>query len=216
MTETPAQNLIFVADPMCSWCWGFSPVMRQLRDEFGGKLGISVLVGGLRPGTTEPMDEAMSSSIRHHWKEVHEKTGQPFDFSFFERDGFIYDTEPSCRAVVTVRGLNPGATLDYLEDLHRANYAKNRDITDASVLADIAAGRGVDADDFAENFASDQMRAATKQDFHAARSLGITGFPSIVARRRIDGEEDQYAFLTLGYRPYEALQPLLAEWTATG
>lgn len=212
MTETPAQNLIFVADPMCSWCWGFAPVMRQLRQDFGDRLGINVLVGGLRPGTVEAMDETMKGYIRHHWEEVHEKTGQPFDFGFFERQGFVYDTEPPCRAVVTVRGLSPDATLDYLEDLHRANYAENRDITDPAVLADIAAGHGIDVDAFAERFSSDQARGATQQDFQAAQSMGVTGFPTIIARQRIDGEEDQYGFLTLGYRSYEALKPLLEEW----
>ncbi|MDH5427723.1 MAG: DsbA family protein, partial [Nitrospirota bacterium] len=24
-------TLIYVADPMCSWCWGFSPVLEEIR-----------------------------------------------------------------------------------------------------------------------------------------------------------------------------------------
>ncbi|MHA1598643.1 MAG: DsbA family protein [Alphaproteobacteria bacterium] len=213
MTDSPSQSLILVADPMCSWCWGFAPVMRNIRDDFSGRLGIEVLMGGLRPGTTEAMDDTMKEYIRHHWEQVFEKTGQPFDFDFFKRDGFVYDTEIPCRAVVTMRQLNPDAVLDYLEHLHRANYAENRDITDAAVLADIAGKYGIEADAFSAFFASDEARAMTTKDFHQARDLGVTGFPSIVARQHMDDSDDQYAFLTMGYRGYQAIKPLLSEWS---
>ena len=31
-------HFIYFADPMCSWCYGFSPVMRQLRGRYGDVL----------------------------------------------------------------------------------------------------------------------------------------------------------------------------------
>jgi putative protein-disulfide isomerase len=214
MADKPTQTLILVADPMCSWCWGFAPIMRQLRDDFSDRLGIEVLVGGLRPGTVETMDKTMKEYIRHHWEQVHDKTGQPFDFDFFEREGFVYDTEPACRAVVTMREMKPEAALDFLEDLHQANYAENRDVTDSKALAELATKYGVDAADFTRQLESDEARAATQKDFHEARTLGVTGFPTIIARQSNPGEDDQYAFLTLGYRDYESIKPSLSEWTA--
>jgi len=96
-------HLIYFADPMCSWCWGFAPVIEAIRQRFGDALPIRLMMGGLRPGTTKPLDEAGKRTIREHWEHVHEATGQPFDFRFFEREGFIYDTEPASRAVVVVR-----------------------------------------------------------------------------------------------------------------
>ena len=57
----PAMNertLWYVADPMCSWCWGFSPVIEAIQREYGGRLEVEVLLGGLRPGTKDPMPPA--------------------------------------------------------------------------------------------------------------------------------------------------------------
>ena len=90
----PGLHLIYFADPMCSWCWGFSPVIEAVRERFGPSLPIRLMLGGLRPGTTEPMTEGSKREICEHWEHVHEASGQPFDWSFFDREGFIYDTEP--------------------------------------------------------------------------------------------------------------------------
>jgi len=100
-------HLIYFADPMCSWCWGFAPVIDAIRERFGRDLPIRLIMGGLRPGTTKPMTEAAKRTTREHWEHVHEASGQPFDFTFFEREGFVYDTEPAAKAVVVV-GSVPG------------------------------------------------------------------------------------------------------------
>ncbi len=214
MPDTPPRKeLIFVADPMCSWCWGFAPAMAAIRRDYGDVVDISMVVGGLRPGTVEPMTDPMKGEIRHHWEHVNEASGQPFDFNFFERDGFIYDTEPGCRAAVSVRGIKPEAALDFVETLHRSFYAENKDIKDINVLMALATDAGVDADHFRKVFESEEARSETANDFAYARSLGVTGFPTIVARDQSDDGEGQYAYLTVGYRPYDALEPLLKEWT---
>ncbi len=209
----PGKQLIFVADPMCSWCWGFAPAIGAIRRDFGDVVDISLVLGGLRPGTTDPMNEAIKGEIRDHWEHVKQASGQPFDYDFFGRDAFIYDTEPPCRAAVSVRESAPGAALDFLETLHRSFYAENRDITDTGVLADLAVDAGVDRAWFLEYFASDTARANTRNDFNYARSLGVSGFPTIIARDGGADDDGQYAYLTVGYRPYEALVPLLREWT---
>ena len=138
------RHLLYVADPMCSWCYGFAPVIEGLADHFGDRLPINLLMGGLRAGNTKPMADADKRAIAGHWRSVAERTGQPFDFGLFERTGWIYDTEPACRAVVTMRLLNPRITLAYKSRVQTAFYAENRDTTRGAVLADIAAEAGVE------------------------------------------------------------------------
>src|SRR5437763_586988 len=53
----PAPHLIYFSDPMCSWCYGFSPVLEDIRRTFGRALPIRVVMGGLRPGTEQPVTE---------------------------------------------------------------------------------------------------------------------------------------------------------------
>ncbi|MEK9724235.1 MAG: hypothetical protein VW405_12255, partial [Rhodospirillaceae bacterium] len=111
----PPRHLLYFADPMCSWCWGFSPSVDAIRTELSDSLPIRPVMGGLRPGNTEPMNEVAKLEVRRHWEHVLEASGQPFDFDFFDRDGFVYDTEPACRAVVTVRRLAAAKALDMLK-----------------------------------------------------------------------------------------------------
>jgi putative protein-disulfide isomerase len=218
MTETSlSKELIFVADPMCSWCWGFAPAISAIRNKYADRLTIQLVVGGLRAGNDKVMGDEAKGYIRHHWEEVNKATGQPFDFTFFDRDDFTYDTEPACRACVTVRGLKSDAALNYMELLHKSFYANNQDITGTSVLASLAKSLGVDAAQFAKVFASDEARVATHDDFQVARNLGVTGFPTIVAvdKAADANAENQYGYLNVGYRPFEVLEPLLEQWLAT-
>ena len=43
--------LIYIGDPMCSWCWGSSDVVKEARASALEKgIQFSAIVGGLRPG----------------------------------------------------------------------------------------------------------------------------------------------------------------------
>jgi putative protein-disulfide isomerase len=202
-------NLIYIADPMCSWCWGFSPVIDAIRARFGPALPIRLVMGGLRPGTTKPMHEDAKRTTREHWEHVCEASGQPFDFGFFEREDFVYDTEPPARAVVVARRSGMDLALGLLKDLHHAFYAENRDVTDEAVLADIAAARGLERAAFVEGLRSDGTRDETWQDFAISQQAGIRGFPSLLAGT---GEGAEYSIVTLGYQPAERILPPLERW----
>lgn len=203
----PGKHLLFFADPMCSWCWGFAPQFDKVHAAIKGRAQLHVIMGGLRPGTEKAWDREMRDYIRHHWQDVEAKTGQPFDYARFKNDNFIYDTEPGCRAVASARMLDPDTASGMLEALHRGFYAEGLDVTDANVLADIAAAQGLDRARFLALFSSAEARAEVTFDFNRTRAFGVTGFPAIVC-----ADDGQYAFLTLGYRPFNAMAPLLEEW----
>ena len=204
---TAGKRIVYVADPMCSWCWGFQPVIAAIEESFGAAAPVRLVVGGLRAGETRAMDATSKATIRHHWEQVREATGQPFAFDFFERDGFVYDTEPACRAAVAVRNLQPASTLAYFAAVQRAFYAEGRDVTRGDTLAAIAAAGGVEAGAFESVFAAPEIAEATRADFQLAQALGVTGFPAVVLK-----DDGGHAFLTLGYQPFEALKPYLELW----
>lgn len=178
-----APILWYFADPMCSWCWGFSPVIEALRDEYRKRMKIALVLGGLRPGETAPMTAAGRKDILHHWHQVHARTGQPFRFDNALPQGFVYDTEPASRAVVTVGGLDPALTFPLFKAIQSAFYSEGRDVTQPGVLADLAAGLGVDAAAFLSAFDSDAARAKTQAHFRQARQAGVTGFPALIVQQ---------------------------------
>jgi putative protein-disulfide isomerase len=208
MDET---HLIYFSDPMCSWCWGFSPTIRAVRERYGDILPIRLIMGGLRPGTSEPMTEQGKAAIRPYWANVTEATGQPFDYAFFDREGFIYDTDPAARGVVVARHSGQTAALDFLARAQRAFYAQNRDVTDAEVLADLAAELGLDRDEFLAAHASKEAKDETWSDYAISHRAGVTGFPTLIGGPDASGV---YGVVAQGYQPPEVVIGIIDRWLA--
>lgn len=199
----PSPILWYFADPMCSWCWGFSPSIATLRDAYRERLRIALVLGGLRHETT-PMSAAQRDEILHHWHAVHARTGQPFRFDGALPDGFIYDTEPACRAVATVGGLDPALTFPLFQAIQSAFYAEGRDVTQANELAALAADLGVDATTFRTAFTSDEARARVQAHFRQTRLAGVRGFPTLILQ-----QDAQLTPIASGCQPLDTVRAAL-------
>jgi putative protein-disulfide isomerase len=211
--EPPAdRHFLYFADPMCSWCYGFAPVVGALARHFEGRLPVKIVMGGLRAGETRLMREKDFEYIRGAWKSVHEASGQPFDDAFFEREAFTYDTEPACRAVVTMRRLAPDKALDFKAAVSSAFYAHNRDVTDDEVLADVASEAGMDRSGFLAELQSEAASEETRADFMFAKRSGVEGFPLLAAGTEATG----YALVTHGFRPIDGLVEAVEDWLSKG
>jgi putative protein-disulfide isomerase len=179
-------NLIYVADPLCSWCYGFVRPMDALLADPGAAapLQLALVMGGLRPYTTEPMSTQRADEVFGHWHHVAEASGQAFaqaPDTALHRPGFVYDTEPASRATITVRSLWPKHVWRYFKSVQTAFYAEALDVTRSGVLTDLAVRLQLPADRFAEALDSAAMREATRQDFAQAQTWGIRAFPALVA-----------------------------------
>ncbi|MEL6287649.1 MAG: DsbA family protein [Pseudomonadota bacterium] len=206
-SDASTHHLVYVGDPMCSWCWGFAPVLTRLLETFGARLLTHVVVGGLRAFNTRAMDAEQKSTIRGHWEHVAERTGQPFDYAFFERDGFVYDTEPACRAVVTARLIDPRLTFAMMHAVHRAFYVEGADTRSASALRAASEQVGIDGAAFDATFGAEATKAQTMADFQTAQQAGITGFPTLL----LGDNAGEFHVLSAGYQAYEPLAERLAE-----
>ncbi len=60
------KELIFVLDPMCSWCWGFAPVIEQLRETQADNYNFSLVMGGLRTKGDIVWDESSKGYLKGH------------------------------------------------------------------------------------------------------------------------------------------------------
>lgn len=205
-------RLLYVMDPMCSWCWGFAPVAQALITQAQAQgIKTHLVVGGLRTGSGAALDPAKRAYILEHWQSVAETTGQPFNLDDPLPEGFVYDTEPACRAVATVRALDADSAWPMARRIQQAFYAEGRDVTRAEVLVELAETVGVPRIEFAGQFDTQPLHLATAQDFAWVQDLGIAGFPTLLAER--DG---QLALLTNGYQPLEPLAALLGRWLERG
>ena len=201
------RTLLYVMDPMCSWCWGFSPVMQEVVNHYGDRIAIQLLVGGLRPGNTERFDEHKRNYILGHWHAVHERTGQPFNFSFQMGSDFVYNTEPASRAIVVVKRLAPGHEIPFCQRVQEAFYVHNANVTQEAVLADLALDQGIDRSQFLDSFRSRDLMKEVWEEFDYSRQLGVTGFPALLAQH-----EGKTRTLSHGYQTFKRLSPTIENW----
>ena len=198
-------QLLYFADPLCSWCYGFGPELSKLLARHPDAR-LDLVMGGLRPFNTQTMSTEFKEMLRGHWRHVSTASGLPFSVSVLDREGFIYDTEPACRAVVAARNIDSSRAYAYMKAVQSAFYRDGRDPTSGDTLADIAAEQGYERDTFRMLFDAELTREETKGDFSTTQSLGISGFPTLGV-----AHASQLYLVTSGYVTDDVLEYRLAE-----
>ncbi|RZT11035.1 putative protein-disulfide isomerase [Duganella sp. CF402] len=175
-------KLLYVGDPMCSWCYGFGKEMTELM-AMHPALELEIIVGGVRAGATDVLDRAGKEFRLGHWARVEAQSGLPFNReALMARENFVYDTEPVCRAVVAARKLAPQADLlAVFRALQQAFYVDGLDTTNGRVLAGVVAAQlQLAAEDVLRVWQDSDTILQTKADFVRARALGVRSFPALL------------------------------------
>jgi putative protein-disulfide isomerase len=184
-------HLLYIADPMCSWCYGFGPELRAFLKTLP-EARLDIVLGGLRAYNTQAMDQDVCTMILGHWQKVAQVSGLPFAQESLLKPGFVYDTEPACRAVVAARTLAedmpPTLILDVFTAIQDAFYAKSIDVTQVNELAKVAVGamndfdgtESFDVESFLETLTSPMTINETRQDFEQIQRWGVRGYPVLL------------------------------------
>lgn len=186
-------KLIYVGDPMCSWCYGIAPELMDLKTKMDKSIDLQLVMGGLRPYNTETMRD-LGDFLSHHWEEVADRSGQVFNAAILKDMSFVYDTEPPSRAVLVVRKMKPEQEFAFFKAVQTAFYKDNKNTNEVATYLELAKEFGIDAKQFQTAFESAEMKEAVREDFNAAAQLGARSFPTIILQK---GEE--YFLIARGY-----------------
>ncbi len=148
----------------------------------------------------------MAETLLHHWRDVESRTGQAFDESLFDELGWLYDTEPACKAVVVMRELAPHEAFRFFKRIQRAFYAEGEPVWDPAAFEALLDGFDVDPALFLARFNSEEAAKETWQDFSLSRSWGINGFPTVVLRTGSTG-----TIIARGYSTTDAMSTAMSE-----
>ena len=61
-----SNTLLYVHDPMCSWCWGFARAYDELIERLPNGVPVVRILGGLAPDSDEPMPEDMKNYLKYY------------------------------------------------------------------------------------------------------------------------------------------------------
>ena len=161
-------------------------------------------MGGLQAGETNAISDASRQEIFHHWHQVEKMTGQSISFDNALPEGFIYNTEPPCRAVITVGSIDATKTFVYFTSIQSAFYTKNRDVTQIECLQQLAVDCGINSEEFTYLFLDEKQQENVNKNFAFTKKAGVQGFPTLILNK-----PEQLDVITRGYDNYENISTSL-------
>ncbi len=215
----PTRELIYIYDALCGWCYGFSPVMQQLHEKYGGQLTFTVVSGGLALGDRVLPIGGMASYILESIPTVEMSTGVKFGEAYkaLLREGaYMQNSEPPAIALAVVKAKYPERALGFAHALQQAMFLHGKSLNDPKTYEELAYQQDLPSPaQFVDDMAMITYADKAREDFMYAARLGATGFPTVIFR---DGNKknpktghDQYWQLSRGYRDYAYLDRALEE-----
>ncbi len=192
-------KLIYIGDPMCSWCYGIAPELEGIQSEYKDLLEFELILGGLRPYNTQTMTD-LKDFLTHHWEEVHQRSQQKFNYKILDDANITYDTEPPCRANMIVREMHPEKSFAFFHASQHAFYEENKNMHLAESYADILSTLEINEEKFNSAFASAEAKERIKEDFNKAQALGVNSFPTVVI-----SHQDKMYIIAQGYATQEKM-----------
>ena len=173
-------QLFYLHDPMCSWCWGFSPTLDIVTKQLNGKIKIVFLLGGLAPDSDEDMPLQTRDYVQSNWRRIEEKIpGTKFNYDFWTRCKPRRSTYPACRAVISARIQNPDCETSMISAIQKCYYLDSQNPSDEDVLVRLARELGLDAEKFRFDLRSEKVSKTLLTEISLAKSLEMQRMPSL-------------------------------------
>jgi putative protein-disulfide isomerase len=177
-------TLIYVHDPMCSWCWGFEPTRKIIFETVADRMQIRRMVGGLAPDSDQPMPESMRLMLQQTWQRIEQSIpGTRFNYAFWDECSPRRSTYPANRAVIAAREQGESFDPVMTARIQQAYYLEAKNPSDNSVLVELAADIGLDVERFAARLESDALQRQLLVEIEGTRAMGINSFPSLAVHR---------------------------------
>ncbi|HPH83958.1 MAG TPA: DsbA family protein [Ferruginibacter sp.] len=199
--------LIYCYDAYCGWCYGFSPVMKQVQETYHDRLEIEVLSGGMILPEKPTHIAQTAGYIQKAYKVVEEHTGIVFgsDYLWHINNPDLSDWYPSSEkpaiALCIFREYYPQRQVEFAADLQQALHSEGRDLCDDEAYRHLLEKYSIQPEIFFEKLHSDEYKEKAYYDFALCKQLQVTGFPAVLMQIG----ESKFYLLAKGYTPYEAL-----------
>lgn len=185
-------QLIYVYDPMCSWCWGFKACWQKIQAALADEVEIIYNVGGLAADSDQPMPEQMQRFLQQTWQRISVQTGAEFNFDFWTNSQPRRSTYPACRAVIAARQFNKEQAM--LEAIQQGYYLQAQNPSDIPTLVRFAQQLDINSAAFLTLLQSAQLEQEFQQELVYVQQLPVQGFPSLVLLHK-----QQYYAITVNY-----------------
>ncbi|WP_028468652.1 DsbA family protein [Neptunomonas japonica] len=178
-------QLLYVMDPMCSWCWAFSPTIQAIKKHFP-TLTIQYVMGGLATDSDSTMSLEQQKAIQSIWHQIEAKTGAQFNYDFWTQCTPRRSTWRACRAIIVADQLQPGSASTMAQAIQQAYYLEAKNPSDSATLTALATTIGIDTTEFSIQLDAQDTHQQLKNHMMISQQLDVSGFPAL---RAVKGQQ---------------------------
>ena len=177
--------LIYCYDAYCGWCYGFSPVIKKIADEYKDKLETDVLSGGMILPEKPTHISAMAPYIQKAYKTVEELTGIKFGEDFlwhifnYEDSDWYPNSEKPAIAMCIFKEFYPKRAVEFASGLQYALNYEGRDLTDDEAYMHLLEKYSIHPEVFYDRLNSEEYKEKAYYEFSLVKQLQVTGFPCV-------------------------------------
>jgi putative protein-disulfide isomerase len=203
-----ALSFIYCYDAYCGWCYGFSPVIKQLSYAYQPQIHTEVLSGGMLLPEQPTHVRSIAGFVSKAYQRVEELTGITFGQDFLwhmfnpEDSDWFPNSEKPAIALCIFKEYHPEKQVDFAADLQYALNYEGRDLTDNEAYRHLLSKYEINADDFYAKLAQETYKDKAHYEFSLCKHLQVTGFPCVF----LQVNDSKLYLLAKGFTPYEAIK----------
>jgi putative protein-disulfide isomerase len=201
-------TLYYCYDAYCGWCYGFSPIIRRIFEEYKQTIAFEVLSGGMiLPEEPQPIG-VMAGYIQKAYKTVEERTGIRFGEDWLwhifhpEESDWYPSSEKPAIALCVFKDYYPDLGVVFAGELQFALHYEGRDLTDDEAYRHLLEKYKIPAEEFYGKLHDPAYKEKAYEEFALVQQLQVTGFPTVF----LQVAESKFYLLTRGYTDYQTIK----------
>lgn len=200
MTRQPQARVVVWSDYVCPFCYLETPVLDEIREEFGDRVEVEWRAFELRPEPVPTLDPE-SEYLTDVWRRAVRPMAR-------ERDVELERPPVQPRSRRALEAAEFARDRGHFEAMHRALFRAffrdGRDLGDIDVLLDVADEVGLDREELRRAFAEERHTEKVLGDQVEARERGVDGVPALFVVPAGEGLEE--AEVVKGAQPVERVR----------
>lgn len=201
-------RIIYCYDAYCGWCYGFSPVITKIEEEYRNQLEFEVLSGGMIFPETPQHFAPIAKYIQTAYKRVEELTeikfGEDFLWHVFNPDktDWYPHSEMPAIALCIFKEYHPDKAVQIASDLQYALNYEGRDLTDKEAYRHLLPKYNVPEEEFYTKLKSEEYREKAYYEIALVKQLQVNGYPAVL----MQVSDAKFYLLAQGYTDHETLK----------
>lgn len=201
-------TLYYCYDAYCGWCYGFSPVIRKIVEEYKDQFSTEVLSGGMIINKEKQPIAVMAPYIQKAYTTVEERTGIQFGKDFLwhifnpELSDWYMDSEKAAIALCIFKEYYPNRQVEFAGDLQYALNYEGRDLCDDEAYRHLLEKYSIQPEAFYPKLKSEEYKDKANYEFALCKQLQVTGYPCVL----LQTGESKFYLLSRGFTDYDTLK----------